>query len=143
LTLAERLLVLALLAQIVWTFLVMLAAGRARFHSVRAGKAPKRAMLEPYGWPDKTQQIANNMNNQFETPTLFYALGLLALVLKLVSLPFAVFSWVYVAARIGHTVVHAGSNALRRRGPIFLVGVVALMIMTAMLAVPILVGRPV
>ena len=133
-TLAERLLALALLAQLVWTFAVMLSAGWVRKQAVEAGEAPKTALLNPYGWPEAAQKIANNMNNQFETPTLFYALGLLALVLKQVSLPFAVVAWIYVVARVLHTLEHAGPNRISRRFPAFFAGVVALMVMTAMLA---------
>jgi hypothetical protein len=140
-TLAETLLSLAILAQMAWTFAVMIRAGRARLAAVRDGTAPKTGLINPYGWPAPVQQVSNNMNNQFETPTLFYALGLLALVLKQVSLPFAILAWVYVATRIGHTVVHAGSNDLRFRFTIFLVGVFALIVMTLMLAAGILLGR--
>lgn len=139
-SLAETLLALALLAQVAWTFAVMLRAGQVRFRAVREGRAPTTGLLNPYGWPDDAQKIANNMNNQFETPTLFYALVLLALVLERASLPLGILAWVYVASRIGHTVVHAGSNDLRLRFPVFMVGIVALMVMTALLAASILLG---
>ncbi|MEJ1158491.1 MAPEG family protein [Prosthecomicrobium sp. N25] len=140
-TLAETLLALAILAQVFWTVFVMVRAGRARLRSVREGTAPKDGLIYPYGWPTDVQQVSNNMNNQFETPTIFYALGLLAFAVKHVSLAFALVAWLYVLTRIVHTHVHTGTNDLRHRFPVFLAGVGVLMVMAAMLAASILLGR--
>lgn len=137
-TLAQRLLALALLAQVVWTFVVMLRAGAARKKAVEAGAAPPNALLYPYGWPEAAQKISNNMNNQFETPTLFYALVLLALVAHQASLPIAVLAWIYVASRVLHTTEHAGANRLPLRFGAFFGGVLALMAMTVLLVVSVL-----
>lgn len=139
-TLAEKLLALALLAQFVWTFVVMLRAGRARLGAVKAGAAPKNGLLNPYGWPEEVQKISNNMNNQFETPTLFYALGLLALVTKQATLPFAILAWLYVGLRVAHTTVHAGSNTLPARFGTFLASTSVLMAMTVWMSVAVLAG---
>ncbi len=66
--------------------------------------------LSQAGWPPDVLQRSNNMNNQFETPTLFYALAILGLVLKANGVVFVVLAWGYVASRIAHMVVHTGSN---------------------------------
>jgi hypothetical protein len=140
-TFAERLIVLAMLAQLAWTFVVMMRAGHARFTAARAGKVGREALVSPAGWPEDVLKISNNMNNQFETPTLFYALGLLSLVLKLTTVPFGVLGWIYVATRVAHSLEHGGPNRIRIRFSIFLVGLVCLMLMTAILAVDTLFGR--
>lgn len=128
-------LVLAMLAQIAWTFAVMLRAGRVRFAAIKAGRVGKAAALDPRAWPDDVLKHGNNMNNQFETPTLFYALVLLALVLGFADGVLAVLAWVFVASRVVHTIIHTGSNVVSRRFRAFLVGTGALMLMTAWIAV--------
>jgi hypothetical protein len=140
-TLAETLLAAALLAQVAWTFAVMIRAGRARIAALRGGRVRGDIVVSQDGWPEDVRRRSNNMNNQFETPTLFYALGLLALVLKPVTLAFALLAWVYVAARVAHSILHVGARGIEPRFAAFLVGVAALMIMTALLAVAVLVGR--
>ncbi len=138
-TTAAALLAASLLAQIVWTFAAMLRAGSARFAAARAGLVDlERAALHTAAWPDDVLKRVNNMNNQFETPTLFYALVLLALVLRIETLALAVLAWVYVASRVGHGLVQTGSNAIMARFRVFFLGVLCLMVMTAMIAIDLL-----
>lgn len=134
-TAAEAGLVLALLAQFGWTFVVMTSAGRARFRAACERRLKGDIALTHDGWPDDVRKLGNNMNNQFETPTLFYALGLLALVIGAAGTVVAVLAWAYVATRVVHTAIHTGSNVVIRRFQVFLAGVGCLMAMTAYLAV--------
>jgi len=78
-TLSEELLVGAFFAQIVWTMVVGFLTGRARFGAAGAGRIKGDIALSDAGWPDDVRKVANNFNNQWETPTLFYALILMAL----------------------------------------------------------------
>lgn len=134
-TAAAMALVLAMLVQVAWTFIVMLRAGRVRFAAVKAGRVGKAAALDSRAWPDDVLKHGNNMNNQFETPTLFYALVLLALVLGMADVVLAILAWVFVASRVVHTAIHTGSNVVSRRFRAFLGGTIALMLMTAWIAV--------
>ncbi|ODN70151.1 MAPEG family protein [Methylobrevis pamukkalensis] len=143
-TTAAALLAGSVLAQIVWTFAVMLWAGRARFAAARAGRVDlARIALDSSAWPDDVRRCANNMNNQFETPTLFYALALLALVLGLASLPLALLGWGFVATRVLHSLAHAGRNDLMTRFRFFFAGVLMLMVMTILLAIDLVRGAAV
>jgi hypothetical protein len=115
------------LAQILWTLLVMLAAGRARVAAVRAGEVRLSAIaLSGEVWPEHVKKLGNNMNNQFETPTLFYALVLLAMLQDATGWPMAVLAWLYVASRVAHSAVHATSNDVRLRFRIFGFGIACL-----------------
>lgn len=125
-------LVLALLAQVFFTFATMLRAGRARFRAARQGRITGDIALGHDGWPDDVRQRGNNMNNQFETPTLFYALGLLALAVKANGVALALLAWIYVAFRVAHMVVHTGSNRVLVRFRLFVAGVTCLMAMAAL-----------
>ncbi len=131
-------LVLAVLAQIVFTFAVMIRAGRARVMALKEGRVNGDVRLSHAGWPPDVLQRSNNMNNQFETPTLFYALAILGLVLKANGPVFVVLAWGYVVFRVAHMLIHTGSNRLTRRFAMFLAGVGCLMAMTAALIVHVL-----
>jgi len=138
--LAERLLVIAFLAQICWTFFVAFLAGRARFQAAARREIRGDISLDMSAMPDYARKASNNMNNQWETPTLFYALILLTLVLHLYSLVLAVLAFVYVASRIGHTWIHTTSNIVLIRARVFFVGVGALILMTLILILDLLTG---
>ena len=122
----ETALVLAVLAQVLFTFAVMVRAGRARFRAAREKRIKGDIALSHAGWPDDVLKLGNNMNNQFETPTLFYALSILALVLKLASLPLVVLAWAYFVLRVLHSLEHTGPNRVLRRFRIFLAGLACL-----------------
>jgi hypothetical protein len=134
-TLAEAALVLAMLAQMGWTFWVMSRAARARFAAVREKRFSGDVRLSQEGWPPDVRQLSNNMNNQFETPTLFYALGLLALVLDAASLVMALLAWGYVATRLAHSFVHTTTNYIPHRFRIFVAGYFCLAGMTVLLLI--------
>ena len=137
---AEKLLVAAFLAQIVWTFVVASLAGRARFRAAARREIKGDISLDMSGMPDYARKISNNMNNQWETPTLFYALILLAFVLHLYSIVLAIVAFIFVAARIGHTYVHSTNNKVLTRSKVFFVGVGALMVMTLIIIIDLLTG---
>lgn len=137
---AERLLVIAMLGQICWTLAVMFIAGRTRFRAAERREIRGDISLDMSAMPDYARKAGNNMNNQWETPTLFYALVLLALVLHLASLLLAVLAFVYLASRIGHSYVHMTSNVVMLRARVFFVGVAALVAMTTLIILDLLTG---
>ncbi|HRK24834.1 MAG TPA: MAPEG family protein [Beijerinckiaceae bacterium] len=128
-------LVAAILVQVLWTLIVLVMLGRSRAAAVRAGqvKIPDVA-LSSDAWPDRIKAIGNNYANQFETPVLFYVLAGLALYLGATHAGMALAAWIFVASRIGHTLVHTGGNRVMLRFRIFLIGVAALLAMWLMLA---------
>jgi hypothetical protein len=126
--------------QVLLTFVLLFMMGRARFSAVRAGEVRMRDIaLGERAWPPKVTQVANAFHNQFETPVLFYALVVLALMTRQADLLFVLMSWAFVAARIGHAYVYATSNHVLTRFRVFLAGTAILMIMWAIFAVKILV----
>ena len=137
-TFAEKLLALALLAQMILTLAVLIQLGWRRADALKAGETRGNLMLDSSGWPDDVRKVHNNFVNQFETPVLFYALGLLAFQLKAATLLVAVLAWVFVVSRLVHWRVHTGPNTLPLRGGSFMVGAVALLVMIVILALDIL-----
>jgi hypothetical protein len=65
--------------------------------------------------PEALQLIGRHVQNHFEVPPLFYAVVLFLYVTGSVT-PLAVgLAWAYVALRCVHSIVHLGSNDVRRR----------------------------
>ncbi|NNU16306.1 hypothetical protein HK107_08230 [Parvularcula sp. ZS-1/3] len=72
----------------------------------------------------------DNLQNQFETPVLFYVAILLAIASRQpISDGFVTLAWVYVIARILHAAVHVTVNIVMVRLLIFLVSFVTLILM--------------
>jgi hypothetical protein len=125
--------------QVALTFVLLFWMGRSRFAAVRAKEARvKDIALGQPAWPDRVLQVANAYHNQFETPVLFYALVVLALITRQADLLFVVMAWLFVAARLVHAYIHTTSNLVIRRFQAFLAGTVVLMLMWLIFAVRIL-----
>ena len=127
-------------AQVGLTFALLFWMGHSRVAALKAGEVRiKDIALAQRAWPDRITQIANSYQNQFETPVLFYALVVLALITRKTDLVFVAMSWLYVLARFGHAYIYATSNVVRRRFQVFLLGTMILLLMWLIFAVRIFV----
>ena len=127
--------------QVALTFALLIWTGRVRFAAVQAGEVQVgNIALGQRAWPDKVTQVANTFHNQFELPTLFYALVALALITRKADLLFVVLSWIYVLTRLGHACVYTTTNTVLTRFRIFLVGATVLLVMWIIFALRILIG---
>jgi hypothetical protein len=117
-------LVFPMLALVVLTFGVSVKLFRARLRSVREGHTPVSYFRVFQGSPEPEflAKPTRHYVNLFETPVLFYA-GCLAAMVAGVTGPVPVaLAWGYVAARLVHAWVHLGGNRVRHRLRAFLVG---------------------
>lgn len=120
------------LAQILWTFIVIFLAGRIRVAALKAREVKlSDIVLDSSAWPPRIRAYGNNMNNQFETPVLFYALIGIATYVGATSWAMVALAWGYVATRIIHTLIHTGANNLFMRFRVFVVGLFLLIAMWA------------
>jgi len=125
-------LIYPVLAQMLWTFAVILMAARARVGSVKAREVTLgQIALSGEAWPDRIRAFGNNMNNQFETPTLFYALAGVAIFVGATGWGMAMLAWGYVATRVVHTLIQTGGNDVLSRFRAFAAGVFLLMALWA------------
>ena len=63
-----------------------------------------------------------NFNNLFEVPTLFYAGGAVYLVLDQAGQLPIISAWIFVAARVMHSIIHLSYNNVLHRLVIFAIG---------------------
>lgn len=126
---------LLLLPAFVHVALVMVIAacmGLGRVRAVREGKVRvKDIALDSSKWPDDLRKLSNNYENQFQLPVFYYAVLALLLVTGLADGVAVVLSWIFVATRLVHTLIHTGGNVVLRRFQAFLAGLVIIVLMWA------------
>ncbi len=118
-----QLLLLPLFLHVLLITVVGFSTVRARIRSVRGGETRlKDIALDTGAWPDQVRQLGNNFDNQFDVPMLWYACCVLLLATGLADWTSVILSWLFLAARIAHTLIHTGSNYVPTRMRMFLAG---------------------
>ena len=134
---------LPLFVQVVLTFALYCWMAYRRVTSIRSGVVhPRDVALRQPNWPPRVLQIANAAHNQLELPLLFYVLTILSIMTRHADILFVVLSWIFVLSRLGHAYIHVTSNRITRRGGVFGIGLLVLMIMWLIFIVRILAGLP-
>jgi hypothetical protein len=106
-----------LFAMTLLIFVIMLITVRTRFAAVKSGAMSGSYFKTMSGAepPAAVAKTSRQFSNLFETPTLFYAAGVIYLALDL-QLPLTVtLAWLYVALRLVHAVIHIGYNNVMHR----------------------------
>jgi len=126
----SKLIFYPVIAQIILTFIVyiLLPIAKARVLKVMEVDIQRRA-LHNDAWPDSVLKISNNLQNQFESPVLFYALCFMLWALNIVSVFALIIAWAYVFLRVVHVFVHTGSNKIPVRKKVFMASTLLLMLL--------------
>ena len=134
---------LPLFVQVLLTFGLWFWMAWHRTRAIRSRTVHMRdiALREP-NWPSQVLQVGNAAHNQLELPMLFYVLTILSIITRHADLIFVVLAWVFVLSRLAHAYVHTTSNDIRKRGPLFGIGLLVLLIMWVIFIVRILSGLP-
>ena len=127
----NKLIFLPVIVQILLTIIVFVALVIVKSRAVKLGQVDleKRA-LHPDAWPDSVLKVSNNINNQFETPVLFYALTIMLWALNAVDVFALAYAWGFVVTRIVHAYIHTGSNIVAARRKVFTIGCIFLLLLT-------------
>lgn len=134
---------LPLFVQVILTFVLYCWMAYYRVNVIRSGEIhPRDIALRQPNWPPRVLQIANAAHNQLELPVLFYVLTILAIMTRHADFLFVVLSWIFVLSRLGHAFIHVTSNRVPRRGMVFGIGLLVLMIMWVIFIVRILARLP-
>jgi hypothetical protein len=116
--------------QVLLIFVLMLMTGRARVADLKTQRLRMSDIaLGQNVWPDKTAQIGNAFNNQFQLPLLFFVLVIFTLMTGKQDYIFVACEWLFVLLRIGHAFVHVTSNNVIHRFQLYLAGAMLLMLM--------------
>ena len=125
---------LPLLAQIGWTFLLYVWLTIARARAVRRGEAAFAAFARGEE-PHEVARITRNLANQFELPVIFYAVVVLLAATGRVTAIDIVAAWVFVAGRVVHTLVQTLTDNVPLRGQVFLINFAGVVVLVGHVAV--------
>ena len=127
---AEKLLLVAVFAQVFLTFAVLIILGHRRVPLVFQEKIKVADIaLDGEAWPLGAKLASNNFANQFQLPIMFYALAAVALATEQVSLWLAILGVLFVLSRYIHTAIHISKNRVYRRFFAYVTGMAILAIM--------------
>jgi hypothetical protein len=117
-------LVYPMLAMVLLTFGVALVLFRARLRAIREGHTAVSyfRLLQGSPEPEFLAKPTRHLINLFETPVLFYAGCLAAMVVGVTGPAAIALAWGYVIARLFHAWVHLGANRVRLRLRAFAAG---------------------
>ena len=121
------------LGMLLLTFAVWLLMYIRRIGFIRANKIDAQELTTPERRaaliPEPVSYPANNLQNLFELPVVFYAVCIYLYVVQEVDAAHVYSAWVFFCGRIVHSAVHCTSNVVMLRFSAYLVSAVALWFM--------------
>jgi hypothetical protein len=116
---------------VILTMVIMVLTARVRVRSVQTGKVPQSyySLMQGHDIPDFVAKTTRNFNNLFEVPTLFYAGGAVYLALDQTGQLPVINAWIFVAARVMHSIIHLSYNNVVHRLTIFAIGNLSVLVM--------------
>lgn len=126
-TLVDKLLILAMAAQVLLTIGLLVWMGRERVPRVMRGEIPVADIaVDRSAYPLKARLLSNSFDNQFQLPMLFFVAALLALQWNMVGWVEVLLAWLFVALRYVHAAIHVTSNRVHRRFAAYSAGLAVL-----------------
>ena len=95
----------------------------------------KETSLNNKAWPTGVVQVSNNIDNQFESPLLFYMVCIITYLAEASTAISILLAWLYVALRYFHSYIHIGSNYVPYRLKIFVVSLLIILALLILLVV--------
>ncbi len=140
-TLVDKLLILAMAAQVLLTLALLVLMGRERVPRVMSGEIPVADIaVDRSAYPLKARLLSNSFDNQFQLPVLFFVAALLTLQLGLVGWAEVILAWLFVALRYGHAVIHVTTNRVHRRFAVYSAGLAVLTLFWLWLTIRVLIA---
>ncbi|MBV1920733.1 MAG: MAPEG family protein [Pseudomonadales bacterium] len=122
---------LPVLAHILLIFIVYIYLGRVKTRAIEEGNVDRqKASLNSKAWPEYVVKVSNNLDNQFESPILFYMLSIIYYLTNHVSSVLVLIMGGYVLSRYIHAYVHVTSNYVPYRYKFFVIGLLTLLALT-------------
>ena len=120
----EKFILLPVFVQVLLTSVVMILMGRRRIRAAKNKEISITAFqtMDLRGANEQVIATSRNFDNQFQMPMLFLFSVLFTLQLGLADLGYVLLGAAFVLLRIMHTVIHIGSNHVRSRFNVFLLG---------------------
>lgn len=88
-----------------------------------------KTALNNKAWPEDVVQVSNNLDNQFESPLVFYGLCIITVLVGAVNSVAIGLSVAYVVFRYVHAYVHVGTNYIPHRLRAFALSLFAMLLL--------------
>lgn len=119
----EKLLLLAMAAQVLLTLALLIWLGRERVPRIMSGEVPMADIaVERTAYPLKARLLSNSFDNQFQLPVLFFIGALVALHLGVIGWVEVLLAWLFVVLRFVHAGIHVTTNHLYQRFAFYCAG---------------------
>lgn len=124
-----------MIAHVALVFCLYLLLSTRRVGAVKDGRARPDQFRENREEPAESLVVKNAIANQFELPVLFYVVSILLYLVDADNPVTVAGGWLFVALRYAHAYVHVTSNRLRYRRPLFIAGLLVVMLLWIWLGV--------
>ena len=125
--LLDKLLALAMAAQVFLTLGLLIWMGRERVPRVMRGEIKVADIaVEKDAYPLKARLLSNSFDNQFQLPPLFFVGALAALHFGLLDWFTVGLAWLFVFLRYVHAAIHVTTNRVYRRFAAYTAGLAVL-----------------
>ncbi len=141
--LVDKLLILAMAAQVVLTLGILVLMGRERVPRVMRGEiAVADIAVDRSAYPLRARLLSNSFDNQFQLPVLFYVAVLTVLWSGGAGLVDVLLAWAFVVLRYLHAAIHITTNRVHRRFAAYGAGLVVLVLLWLWLVLRLVVLAP-
>ena len=106
-------------------FFLFVMVSIKRMSAVAQGNLQTDDLAYKSNEPEASRRWANNLNNQFEVPVLFYALIALLYATDSVNWIYVVLAFLFLAGRLIHTYVQVSGDNVGLRGKVFVINFLA------------------
>lgn len=128
-TFVEKLLILAMAAQVLLTLALLVLMGRERVPRIMSGEIPVADIaVDRTAYPLKARLLSNSFDNQFQLPVLFFVGVLLVLHLGALGWAEVVLAWAFVVLRYVHAAIHVTTNRVYQRFAAYTLGLAVLVL---------------
>lgn len=125
--LVDKLLILAMGAQVFLALVILVRLGIERVPRVARGEVDvAKVSVDRSGSHTKAQLLSNSFDSQFQLPVLFFVAALICLQAGTVGWFEVSLAWLFVAARYAHAFLHTTTNPLYPRFFVFCAGLAVL-----------------
>ena len=130
---------LPVLAHIILIFSLYIYLGKVKSRAVKEGSVDRKvASLNPKAWPEFVLKVSNNLDNQFDSPIIFYMLSIIFYLTNNVNGILILMLSAYVFTRYVHAYIHVTSNYVPHRYKSFVIGLLTLLVLTIWLILKII-----
>ncbi|MEM9330106.1 MAG: MAPEG family protein [Pseudomonadota bacterium] len=117
---------------LMWLLFLFGAVSLKRMQAVKINKIEIDDLAHKEREPEISRRWANNLNNQFEVPVLFYGIIALLYATDMVTQTHVFLAWIFLLGRLAHSYVQISGDNVRLRGQVFVINFLAVYAMWAL-----------